>query len=142
MAAVSQSVLQSAKRLSGLGRLVLTRACRQISPLIFKKVTATSTFICNRSCKKKNNIWKKEKLKWAIPFNIRTPPIEVLYISPPWKSKLLTPQEKKIKVPTHSPFRIYSEIKDADTQKTPPPLPLGFPLTSIGGVHVLNGMAQ
>ena len=49
------------------------------------------------------------------------PPIEVLYMSPPQKSKLLTPQEKRIKVPTHSPFRIYSKIKDASTQKTPPP---------------------
>lgn len=34
MAAVCQSVLQSAKRLSGLG---LTRVCRQISPMIIKK---------------------------------------------------------------------------------------------------------
>ena len=40
MAAVCQSVLQSAKRLSGLG---LTRVCRQISPMIIKKVTVTST---------------------------------------------------------------------------------------------------
>ena len=32
---------------------------------------------------------------------IRTPPIEVRYISPPQKSKLLTPQEKKIKVSTN-----------------------------------------
>ena len=28
------------------------------------------------------------------------------------------------------------------THKRPPPLPLGFPLTSIGGVQILNGMAQ
>ena len=61
------------------------------------------------------------------------PPIEVLYFSPPQKNKLLTPQEKKIKVSTHSPFRIYSKIKDADTQKTdtqktpPPPSSSDFP---------------
>ena len=54
------------------------------------------------------------------------PPIEVLYISPPQKSKLLSPQEKKIKVPTHYPFRIYSKIKNANIQETPPP-PSDFP---------------
>ena len=82
-----------------------------------------------------------ELIDWAIPFNIRTPPIEVLYISPPWKSKLLTPQEKKIKVPTHSPFRIYSEIKDADTQKTPPPPPRISLNLNRGGADI-NGMAH
>ena len=34
---------------------------------------------------------KDKILKWAIPFFIRNPPLEGLYISPPQKNKLLTP---------------------------------------------------
>ena len=57
-------------------------------------------------------------------------PIEVLYISPPQKSKLLTPPRKEDLSADTLPLQ--DLFKDADTQKTFS-LPLGFPLTSIGG---------
>lgn len=49
---------------------------------------------------------------------IRILSTEVLSISPPQKSKLLTPQERKINVPDTSPFRIHQRIRGADTVKS------------------------
>ena len=74
-------------------------------------------------------------LQWAIPFFICTPPpIEVLYISPPQESKLLTPQEKEDQIADTLPLQDLFKDQRCRHTKDPPPPWISLNLNRGGGV--------